>query len=191
MDIGQYSFEEFLERAAAFHGNPAPGLVIGGYMVELAKRHLPEGTIFDALVETPKCLPDAVQLLTPCSLGNGWMKVLNWGLYALTLYDKYNGEGVRVYLDPARLERWPEIKAWYLKLKPAKEQDKDQLLEEMRRAGEGVCALRPVRVKMEYLKRESMGAIAICPACKEGYPSKDGGVCRKCQGEPLYLEREP
>ncbi len=190
MDIGPYSFEEFLERATAFHGNPAPGLVIGGYMVEVAKSRLSEGTIFDAVVETPKCLPDAIQLLTPCSAGNGWMKVINWGLYALTLYDKYTGKGVRVWLDPARLEAWPEIRAWYLKLKPAKEQDKDRLLEEMRRAGESVFGVRPVRVKIERLKKKSMGTIGICPICKEGYPSKDGRVCRKCQGESLYMEME-
>jgi formylmethanofuran dehydrogenase subunit E len=42
--IGPYSFEEFKERAAAFHGYPAPGLLIGGYMVEMARRGLPEGS---------------------------------------------------------------------------------------------------------------------------------------------------
>jgi len=191
MDIGPYSFEEFLERASAFHGNPAPGLLIGGYMVELARsRLLPQGTIFDAVVETPKCLPDAVQLLTPCSIGNGWMKVINWGLYALTLYDKYTGKGVRVWLDPERLEKWSEIRAWYLKLKPAREQDKDRLLDEMRRAGGSVCGVSPVRVKIEQLKKKSRGAIEICPVCKEGYPSNDGSVCRKCQQASPYMEME-
>ncbi|NQU13375.1 MAG: hypothetical protein HQ561_04470 [Desulfobacteraceae bacterium] len=190
MDIGPYSFEEFLERASAFHGNPAPGLLIGGYMVELARSRLPQGTIFDAVVETPKCLPDAVQLLTPCSIGNGWMKVINWGLYALTLYDKYTGKGVRVWLDPERLEKWSEIRAWYLKLKPAREQDKDRLLDEMRRAGGSVCGVSPVRVKIEQLKKKSRGAIEICPVCKEGYPSNDGSVCRKCQQASPYMEME-
>jgi formylmethanofuran dehydrogenase subunit E len=188
MNIGPYSFEEYLERVKAFHGNPAPGLVLGGYMVELAKSHLPEGTIFDALVETPKCLPDAVQLLSPCSIGNGWMKVISWGLYALTLYDKYTGKGFRVYLDPERLEEWPEIRSWYLKLKPAKELDRERLLEEMRRAGASICGVKPVRVKLERLGKEHMGAVDICPVCKEGYPSKDGSVCKKCQGESVYLE---
>ena len=190
MDIGPYSFEEFLERASAFHGNPAPGLLIGGYMVELARSRLPQGTIFDAVVETPKCLPDAVQLLTPCSIGNGWMKVINWGLYALTLYDKYTGKGVRVWLDPERLEKWSEIRAWYLKLKPAREQDKHRLLDEMRRAGGSVCGVSPVRVKIEQLKKKSRGAIEICPVCKEGYPSNDGSVCRKCQQASPYMEME-
>lgn len=190
MDIGPYSFEEFLERASAFHGNPAPGLLIGGYMVELARSRLPQGTIFDAVVETPKCLPDAVQLLTPCSIGNGWMKVINWGLYALTLYDKYTGKGVRVWLDPERLEKWSEIRAWYLKLKPAREQDKHRLLDEMRRAGGSVCGVSPVRVKIEEFKKKSRGAIEICSVCKEGYPSNDGSVCRKCQQASPYMEIE-
>lgn len=39
-------------------------------MVEMAKARIPEGTLFEAVVETRKCLPDAVQLLTLCSAGN-------------------------------------------------------------------------------------------------------------------------
>lgn len=73
--------------AAAFHGNPAPGLIIGGYMVDAARSMLPEGILFDAVVETKKCLPHAVQILTPPSYGNGWMRVVNLGRYALSLYD--------------------------------------------------------------------------------------------------------
>ena len=35
--IGPHTFEEFLHVAAAFHGNPAPGLIIGGFMVDAAR----------------------------------------------------------------------------------------------------------------------------------------------------------
>ena len=103
MHIGPYSFEEFKRLAENFHGYAAPGLLVGGYMVELAKRHLPEGTLFEAVVESRKCLPDAVQLLTLCSTGNNWMKIHNLGRYAVSLFDKHTGEGVRVSIDPARL----------------------------------------------------------------------------------------
>jgi len=41
MNIGAYTFEEFRRLAENFHGYAAPGLLVGGYMVELAKRHLP------------------------------------------------------------------------------------------------------------------------------------------------------
>ena len=68
-------------------------------MVEMAKRAIPEGMLYEAVVETRKCLPDAIQLLTPCSMGNSWMNVLNLGRYALSLFDKRTGEGARVHLD--------------------------------------------------------------------------------------------
>ncbi|MFP4391291.1 MAG: hypothetical protein ACOC3Y_02740 [Desulfohalobiaceae bacterium] len=41
MDIGKYTFQEFKDLAAEFHGFQAPGILIGGYMVELAKSYLP------------------------------------------------------------------------------------------------------------------------------------------------------
>ncbi len=88
MDIGPHTFDEFLELAREFHGYPAPGLIIGGYMVQKAKGYIPEGTLYNAVVETAWCLPDAVQMLTPCTIGNGWLRIFHLGLYAVGLYDK-------------------------------------------------------------------------------------------------------
>lgn len=85
MNIGNYTFNEFRQLAENFHGYAAPGLLVGGYMVEKARKELPKGTLFEAVVESAKCLPDAVQLLTPCSIGNQRLKILNLGRYALSL----------------------------------------------------------------------------------------------------------
>ena len=185
--IGPYSFEEFLEVAAAFHGNPAPGLIIGGFMVDAARAFLPEGTLFDAVVETNKCLPDAVQILTPPSYGNGWMRVRNLGRYALSLYDKFTGEGYRVWLDPEHLQAWPEIHAWYLKTKPKKEQDRVQLFAEIKSGGRDLCLVAKVKVRPDFVAKPHMGAIGVCPVCGEGYPKADGAICRGCAGEAPYL----
>ncbi|MBW2217489.1 MAG: formylmethanofuran dehydrogenase subunit E family protein, partial [Deltaproteobacteria bacterium] len=87
MNIGPYTFDEFVPIVENFHGFAAPGVLIGGFMVDLALRNLPEGEFFDAVCETPKCLPDAIQLLTPGTIGNGWLKVVNFGRYALSLYE--------------------------------------------------------------------------------------------------------
>ena len=87
-------------------------------MVELAKRHMPDGVLYDAVSETAHCLPDAVQLLTPCTFGNGWLRVLPFGIYAVTLYDKATGEGVRVELDNDKLEPYDAIRSWFLKERP-------------------------------------------------------------------------
>ena len=186
MDIGPYTFEAFLQRAAEFHGHAAPGLILGGYMVEEARRHLPENTIFDALSETPKCLPDSIQLLTPCSIGNGWLKIVNLGRFALALYDKYSGEGVRVYLEPAKLSNWPEIKAWLFQLKPKKEQDLDLLLQEIRQAGSTICGTERVQLNGNLIGTRHSKGILVCPVCREAYPESDGGICRACQGESPY-----
>lgn len=155
-------------------------------MVDMARDHIPEGVLFDAICETHSCLPDAIQLLTPCTAGNGWLRVVNLGRYAVALYDKHEGNGVRVYLDPQKLEDWGEIRAWYLKLKAKKEQDAGRLQEEIQRAGRGICTLHPVQVRTGGLIRRSKGPIGICGACGEAYPVKDGPVCLGCQGGAPY-----
>lgn len=144
MSIGSRTHEEFMEEARAFHGYPAPGLIIGGYMVELAKRHMPDGVLYDAVSETAHCLPDAVQLLTPCTFGNGWLRVLPFGIYAVTLYDKATGEGVRVELDNDKLEPYDAIRSWFLKERPKKEQDTERLQAQIKEAGESILSFRKV-----------------------------------------------
>jgi len=148
--IGPYTFDEFIEAAGRFHGYAAPGLLLGGFMVHEARQHIPEGVLFDAISETAWCLPDAVQMLTPCTVGNGWMRIFNLGLYAVSLYDKFTGKGVRVAVETHLLEPYPTIKEWLFKLKPKKEQDSDRLREEIRVGGASVCSvteisLRPIR----------------------------------------------
>ncbi|MDR2826099.1 MAG: formylmethanofuran dehydrogenase subunit E family protein [Deltaproteobacteria bacterium] len=187
MRIGIYTFEQFKQRVTEFHGYPAPGLFLGGYMVEMAKAALPQGALFEALVETKKCLPDAVQLLTLCSAGNQWMHVLNFGKYALSLYNKYTGEGFRVHVDIDRLSAFPEISAWFLKTKAKNEQDSDKLLKELELAGNSICGITEVRIQPDFLAHTRQGSIQICPRCGEAYPVSDGVVCKGCQGEAPYI----
>jgi len=64
---GNWRFHGFPHRGGhrSLHGGPG-------------SEHIGPGSEADAIVETLRCLPDAVQLFTPCSLGNGWMRVLDW-----------------------------------------------------------------------------------------------------------------
>lgn len=186
MNIGEYTFSEFKELAQSFHGYPAPGLLIGGYMVEAVKRKLPDGTLFEALIETAKCLPDAVQLLTLCSTGNGWMRVNNLGRYAVSLYDKYSFDGWRAAIDLKKIENFPEIKAWFLKEKTKQEQDTDEFFAEIEKAGDQILTITPVHIRPQYQKHKISSPIAACPICREAYPTDDGAICRGCQGENPY-----
>lgn len=186
MNIDDYTFLEFKKLAQSFHGYPAPGLLIGGYMVAALKKKMPENALFEALVETKKCLPDAVQLLTLCSTGNGWMRVLNLGRYAVSLYDKYTYDGWRAAIDLEKLNNFSEIKAWFLKEKTKQEQDTNQLFDEIEKAGDQYLTLTPVHIWHRFQKKKISSPVTVCPVCGEAYPKNTGALCRGCQGENPY-----
>ncbi len=191
MKIRSYTVEEYIKRVEAFHGFSAPGVVLGGFMVELAYQHLPAEGLFDAISETTKCLPDAIQLLTPCTIGNNWLRIVDLGRFALTLYDKKQGEGVRVYVDPVKLDKWPEIQTWMLKLKPKKEQDAHRLLLELLDAGTSILGYQKVKVDLSRFNKHERTRASICPVCGEGYPSSDGEICLGCRGDRQYCVISP
>lgn len=191
MRIGPHSFEKYLEKVKEFHGSIAPGIVAGGIMIDLARAHLPDGEIFDTICETPNCLPDAVQLLTPCTIGNRWLKIVDTGRYALSLYSKYTGQGVRVFLDASKLDDWPAVRAWFLREKPKKAQALEEILDEFRRAGTGIYAIQRVKVKKRYLPEQPKTStpIGMCPSCGEPFKGDIGRPCPACRGEGPYEEQ--
>ncbi len=181
-----YTFEESMEMARAFHGYPAPGLVLGVRMVSLAMTHLPEKVLFDAVTETRSCLPDAVQILTLCTVGNNWLKIMDLGRYALALYDKTNGNGVRVSIDSQAVKKWPELFAWLYKTKAKHEQDSKALYRDIQSAADHILNTEPVEIQARHLVKTSKGAIDTCPVCGEAFPVTHGNICRVCQGETPY-----
>lgn len=190
MNIGPYRYEEFIEKVKAFHGSIAPGIIAGGVMVGIAQENLPPGEFFDVICETAHCLPDAVQILTPCTIGNRWLKIVDTGRYALAFYNKYTGVGIRVFLDAKKLEAWPDIRAWFLKEKPKKEQSLDAILDEFLRAGTEIYSMEKITVKPTYVTSsdKKRSAIALCPSCGEAYRSSSSEVCPACQGKGPYVE---
>ena len=184
--ICNMTLEEYTNKISAFHGHEAPGLIIGGFMVDLAMKNFTAGEFFDAICETSTCLPDAVQLLTPCTIGNGWLKIINAGKFAIVFYNKETGEGVRVFLDTEKLKSYNEIYNWFMKLKKKHEQDKELLLNEIKNAGDSILSYNKINVAESFLGKKSMGQTGICPVCNEAYPIKDGNKCIGCQGSMPY-----
>ncbi|HOK07339.1 MAG TPA: formylmethanofuran dehydrogenase subunit E family protein [Syntrophales bacterium] len=183
MNIGPYSLEDYMHLVKSFHGSVAPGLIVGGFMVEAAKGELPPGILYDAITETVVCLPDAVQLLTPCTVGNGWLRVLDLGRFALCLYDKTTGRGVRVFVDPGKLDGRPAVRDWFLRLKAKRDQDPVRLRDEIIAAGTDILGVRPVVVARSFIAGgRKKGPITLCPACGEAYPAADGPRCLACDG---------
>ena len=108
------------------------------------------------------------------------------GRFAVTLYEKERGEGVRVYLDTGKLAPWPEFHAWYFKIKPKAEQDSNALFEQIKSAGAEALSLQRVQVKPSYRIKRKLGKTAPCPVCGESYPLRDGDRCLDCQGFSPY-----
>jgi formylmethanofuran dehydrogenase subunit E len=185
--VGSRTFEEFVEEVRRFHSYPAPGVVLGGFMVEKAKTYMPEGVLYNAIAETFSCLADAIQLLTPCTIGNGWLKIIHLGHFALSLCDKSTGEGVRISIDYNRLARYSEIKSWFFKLKPKNEQNEDKLMEEIREAGSWILRTSAVSVNTNDLVLAKKKGVILCPSCGEAYPIEYGPSCMGCQGKGPYV----
>jgi formylmethanofuran dehydrogenase subunit E len=179
------SKDEFLSIIKNFHGFTAPGLVLGGFMVDHAMSMLGRNMEVDAIVETKHCLPDAVQLFTPCTFGNGWMKILDWDKFAITFYDRHELNGHRVWFDLDKAKEFPDLYNWYMRLKPKKELPMQVMLDVIFKAGISVLSSRPVRI-IDFHQREKKGETAVCPGCNEAYPTKQGAICLACSNKGYY-----
>lgn len=181
-EICGIGIDQYCAKVKEFHGgNLAPGLIIAGFMVDLACRNLPENILFEAICETAGCIPDAVQLLTPCTTGNQWMHVMDVGRYAMSFYDKYSGEGVRVHLNTYKLEKWPVLKEWFFRLKPKEEQNTQELLKQAIEAGTSILDIEKVIITPEFLGRKKKESVGICPICNEAFSFDEGTVCLACR----------
>lgn len=168
-----------------FHGWKAPGLVLGLFMVDLAQELIGKQTEADAIVETRHCLPDAIQLFTPCTIGNGWMKILDWDKFALSLYDRRTKCGFRVWLDLLKMKRFPQLYKWYMRLIPKKELPLDVLLGVILEARRHILSSNAIAMT-QYNERIKKTSINVCPICNEAFAAVQGSICLSCQGMGYY-----
>ena len=173
--------QPYFEEGIKFHGYFSPGLALGIMMVDLAKERLGPCDLIDAVVETKACLPDAVQLMTACSYGNGWMRVKDWGKVALTLYDKRKLDGIRVSVDLEEVKKHPRIERWLMK---SGKVDKEAVTKEVLKAGRSILAWR--RVRVAPYKKVKNAPLGICSSCGETHPAADGELCVRCKGGEDY-----
>jgi formylmethanofuran dehydrogenase subunit E len=179
------SLDNFLREIENFHGWKAPGLVLGGFMVDWAQELIGPDVEADAIAESRHCLPDAIQLFTPCTIGNGWLKILDWDKYALSLYDRKSFDGYRVWLDLEKTRSAPNLYNWYMRLVPKAELPLEVMLETILAAGRSVLSSCPIKM-VSFYQREKKGNIELCQGCGEAYPSAQGSRCLACQGNGYY-----
>ena len=180
------SLDVFFDDIERFHGFVSPGLVLGGLMVDWAQELLGPYVKADAVAETRTCLPDAVQIFTPCTIGNGWLKVLDWDKFALCLYDKRKLTGYRVWLDLKKACLFPNIYNWYMQKVSKEDLPLEVLHGDILSAGRTVLSCRAVQITRPFRKKPKEN-IEICPGCGEAYPASQGKRCSTCLGDGYYV----
>ena len=177
--------EDYLFMLEEFHGHVSPGTTMGGFLVSAAWDLLGDTPYINAVVETTVCLPDAVQLLTPCTLGNGFMQLLDWGKFSLTLYDRQSLQGARAWVEVRDIEAYPLIAQWFLRRAGEGPVDKQEVVREILAGGHALVATRAVRMNSS-LKDEAKYVTGPCARCGEYFPLRQGGpLPRPARARPI------
>jgi formylmethanofuran dehydrogenase subunit E len=182
---------DWFDRCIDFHMGTAAGLLIGIYMVDHALSLLgaKPGEKLYAVCETSKCAPDPLQVILHCTPGNHRLRVINIGRFAMTVNrpsDEDYAEGVRVRVDPAKLEDTPVLKAWFANTPDFDGMTmKKKLVEEILDIGTGMLSWEKVRILVSHKKKWKT---VICTSCGEPVPDNmvENGLCPGCGSQKYY-----
>ncbi|MBF0501764.1 MAG: hypothetical protein HQM09_16620 [Candidatus Riflebacteria bacterium] len=188
-----------IERVFAFHTKRAPGIVIAISMVDYARELLGEvKSVLCAVAETEWCLPDAIQVLTGATVGNRYLRIDHeLGRYALTLYDRDNGNGIRVFVDISKIDavETPELYKFFTRTRasetaagPARQISNAKVVQEFMRVDRKILTAK--RVQLRDSGKQPIPPAAVCTGCGESFLKLDAGqtVCSCCRGEAYFDE---
>ena len=185
-DCKMDDYEYFIKKAIDLHGGICVGIALGTRMTLAAMRYLE----FDpyknnrkniiAFAEIDRCMTDAVQAITGCSLGRRSLKHVDYGRFAVTLVNLNTGKAVR-----ATVKQVFSSKA-----------DKNETLNMIATSPDDeLVTLQAVVVDIpEFDLPGSPRKTIICHACGErvvdGRDVEKGGVslCRACAGDAYYTK---
>ncbi|HPD75848.1 MAG TPA: FmdE family protein [Methanoregulaceae archaeon] len=186
--------QESLRQCVAIHTSPAPGLLIGAFMADFALELLgadPAKQKIFSVCETPKCAPDALQVIARSTTGNGRLKMIPVGPSAAALTVMADGptaEAVRVFIDMKKLRNFPVIESWYANSPSYDKKTMDESLQQqIFRAGRDILSYEWVRVN---IFGRSKWKPVTCSVCGEPVPDylAEGDRCGAC-GSMKYCEK--
>jgi formylmethanofuran dehydrogenase subunit E len=181
----------YMRDCVRFHTFPAAGLILGVFMVDMALEKLGArpGDKLYAVSESPKCLPDPLQVILHCTYGNHKLRVINTGRFSLVVNafaEGNNAQGVRVYVDPKKVGGYPTLNAWFTN-DPSYNGgvDGQNLLDDIMKAGKKVLSWEYVAVR--FTSKEKWNSTR-CKRCGEMVPENtlEHGVCRACGSMAYY-----
>lgn len=185
--MNQKDYDEQLARAADFHGHLCGGIAIGTklamYGLELLGMPLNERhKNLIVFLEIDRCMSDAVQSVTGCSMGKRTLKQMYYGKFAATFYNQDTGEALRIADADANK-------------KSKRDESKEEMIERFRKTPLEEL-FKVEKVKIELGPGDMPGkpyTSAFCSVCGEkvsdGRHKLIGGkpVCKSC-AEGSYYE---
>jgi len=97
-------FEEDLKKARQFHGHLCSGIILGVRIARAGLNYLgieepAKNKDFIVFVEADRCLTDAVQAVTGCSLGKRRLKWQDYGKMGASFIDMNTQKGIRIVVN--------------------------------------------------------------------------------------------
>jgi formylmethanofuran dehydrogenase subunit E len=180
-----------LRKAKEFHGEICAGIVLGTRMTiigmrELGMNPLERNRNLIVYVEIDRCIADAIQAITGCSLGHRTLKYRPYGKFAATYVDLKSGTAVRVMVvEKKRTE------------KTGKEAMKDAAGILLETPEADLFRIRRVHLTIPDGDMPGMPKYrARCSRCNEMIVDnkevvRDGvALCGNCAGAPYYTDLE-
>jgi formylmethanofuran dehydrogenase subunit E len=100
LGVNMNDFEIYYRKAADFHGHACAGIALGTKMTLAAMQYLGfdpslKNKKLMVFVEVDRCMTDAVQVITRCTLGHRSLKFIDYGKFAASFINLESGKGVR------------------------------------------------------------------------------------------------
>jgi len=95
------NYQILIEKARALHGEICPGVVLGTKMSivameELGMDPMKKNKDLIVYVEVDRCMTDAIQAITGCTLGHRTLKYKDYGKFIATFVDMITGKAIKV-----------------------------------------------------------------------------------------------
>src|SRR4030067_1363679 len=185
--------KKIVNLAVELHGHLAPGIALGLRMSELALSRLntKKGDKYIiGISQAARCLADAMQAATGCTLGHGSAFVEDYGKLALTLGDVRTKEGVRIALKDDANKHSMLMNKWMMRLGKLSHEEEEELGMQLLDMEEKHFLIQDVETNRGQNFEKS--GIVPCKKCGELIPEslteRKGPeiFCKSCTGSAYY-----
>ncbi len=179
--------------AIDLHGHLAPGIALGLRMSEIAlsRTNTKKGDKhLIGISETARCLADAMQAATGCTLGHGNACVEDYGKLALTIGDVRTKKGVRIALKEDANKHSSLMNKWMMRLGKLTHEEEEELGMQLLDMDEKFLLVQDVEINRDQNFEKSR--IVTCRECGNLIPEsltenmENEVYCKACRGTAYY-----